>query len=140
MRPLAPALALLLALVLTLAPLAARAQDNSLQITVPTVPVGPRVDGTLSDPIWQQAAKVQLTYDRLTHGPAPEPTTAYVLTDGKALYVAFDAKQTRTAVVANQHNNNTGVDTDDGVKINLWPSGKNGVSYNFIATPIGTRY
>lgn len=114
------------------------AADN--QVSIPVVAVPPKLDGTVQDPVWQQGAKVQLSYDRQTHGAAAEPTTAYILTDGKAIYVAYQAKQSRTPVVANQHNNNTGVDTDDEVKIALWPGGKNGISYNFISTPIGTRY
>lgn len=118
----------------------AAAADGGLTLAIPTVATPPKIDGTLADPVWQQAVKVQLTYDRQIHGTASEPTTAYALTDGKALYFAFDAKQTRAAVVANQHNNNAGVDTDDEVKIALWPGGKNGISYNFIATPLGTRY
>ncbi len=119
---------------------AGRAICLCFSITVPTVATAPVIDGTLTDRVWQSAAQVQFGYDRLTHGDSAEPTTAYLLTDGKFLYVAFDAKQTRTTVVANQRNNNTGVDTDDEVKIALWPSGKNGISYNFISTPIGTRY
>ncbi|MDP9018914.1 MAG: DUF5916 domain-containing protein [Candidatus Eremiobacteraeota bacterium] len=119
---------------------AGNAQAAGLSITIPTTATAPAVDGTLSDPVWQKAAKVQLTFDRQTHGDAAEPTTAYIITDGKALYIGFDATQTRAPIVANQRNNNTGVDTDDEVKIGLWPSGKNGVSYNFIATAIGTRY
>jgi hypothetical protein len=117
-----------------------RSNAASLSLTIPTVATPPALDGTLKDPLWQKAAKVELTYDRLTHGASAEPTTAYILTDGKAIYLGFDAKQTRTSVVANQRNNNTGVDTDDEVKVALWPAGKNGVSYNFISTPIGTRY
>lgn len=117
-----------------------RSDAATLSITIPKVETAPKLDGTLRDPLWQKAAKVQLSYDRLTHGAAAEPTTAYLLTDGKSLFLAFDAKQTRTAVVANQRNNNTGVDTDDEVKVGLWPAGKNGVSYVFISTPIGTRY
>lgn len=35
----------------------AQAQD-ALKITIPTVTAPPKVDGTLGDPIWQQAAKV----------------------------------------------------------------------------------
>ena len=127
-------------LVVFIASMCSAQAQEALKITVPTVAVPPRVDGTLSDPIWQQGAKVQLTYDRLTHAPAAEPTTAYILTDGKSIYIAYDAKQTRTPIVANQHNNNTGVDTDDEVKVALWPGGKNGISYAFISTPIGTRY
>ena len=119
---------------------AARANAESLSITVPTAATGPAIDGTLSDPIWQKGAKVELTYDKLVRGASAEPTTAYVLTDGKSLYIGFEAKQTRTAIVANQRNNNTGVDTDDEVKVALWPAGKNGVSYGFISTALGTRY
>lgn len=112
----------------------------ALSIAIPTVTGAPALDGTLGDPLWQKAAKVQLGYDRFVHGKSAEPTTAYLLTDGKSLYVAFDAAQTRATIVANQRNNNTGVDTDDEVKVALWPSGKNGIQYYFIATPIGTRY
>ena len=118
---------------------AARAQEP-LRIAIPTVPSPPKLDGTLNDKTWQLAAKARLTFDRLTHADATEATTAYILTDGKSIYVAFDAKQTRTPIVANQHNNNTGYDTDDEVKLALWPSGKSGIGYIFASTPIGTRY
>ena len=119
---------------------AARAASGTLQLAIPTVATAPKVDGTINDPVWLQGAKAELTYDRFVHGSAAEPTTTYSLTDGKALFVAFVAKQPRTPVVANQRNNNTGVDTDDEVKVALWPSGKNGINYQFIATPNGTRY
>ena len=56
------------------------------------------------------------------------------------MYVAFDATQTRTPIVMNQRTNNVGVDTDDEVKISLWPGGRNGVNYQFIATPAAVKY
>ncbi|GAC1652747.1 MAG: hypothetical protein NVS9B12_02350 [Vulcanimicrobiaceae bacterium] len=121
-------------------PLAAGASTEGLSVAIPTVAHGPAIDGTLADPVWRSASKVQLPYDKLTRGSSAEQTTVYLLTDGKALYAGFDAKQSRTPVVANQRNNNTGVDTDDEVKLALWPSGKNGVAYQFIATAAGTRY
>lgn len=128
------------ALVLPFSRAAAAEETTALSITVPAVASTPPIDGSLSSPVWQQAAKVSLGYDRQTHGASAETTTAYLLTDGKALYVAFEAQQTRTPVVATQHTNNVGVDTDDEVKINLWPGGTNGLSYQFISTPLGTRY
>ncbi len=109
-------------------------------ISVPTVAVPPPIDGTLASPVWQQGAVVHLPYDRLTHGSSAEDTTAYLLTDGKSLFVGFHAVQTRAAVVANQHSNMAGVDTDDEVKISLWPGGAHGFDYQFMATPLGTRY
>jgi uncharacterized protein DUF5916 len=119
---------------------AGKALAVELSISIPTVAAAPPIDGTLTSPIWQQAAKVQLGYDRQTRAASAESTMAYLLTDGSALYVAFDAKQTRSGILTNQHSNNQGVDTDDEVKIALWPSGRNGINYQFIATPIGTLY
>ncbi|MDQ6929455.1 MAG: DUF5916 domain-containing protein [Candidatus Eremiobacteraeota bacterium] len=120
---------------------AIEATDGSgLSLTIPVVTTPPAIDGTLGSTVWQQGAKVHLGYDRLSHSPGSEDTIAYLLTDGKALYVAFDAKQTRTAILANQHSNNAGVDLDDEVKVALWPGGSNGFNYQFISTPIGTRY
>ncbi|HZZ66324.1 MAG TPA: hypothetical protein VFE17_12535 [Candidatus Baltobacteraceae bacterium] len=109
-------------------------------LKIPTVNTPPALTGDLSSPVWKQATVVKLGYDRQTHAAAAEPTTAYLLTDGKALYVAFDSVQTRTAIVANQRTNNVGVDTDDEVKVALWPGGRSGFNYQFISTPIGTRY
>jgi hypothetical protein len=114
--------------------------SSGLSITVPTVTSPPPVTADLSSPAWQQAVKVPLGYDRLTHAPSAEQTTAYLLTDGKALYVAFDAAQPRTPILATERTNNVGVDTDDEVKLALWPGGSSGFNYQFIATPVGTRY
>src|SRR5438045_2777883 len=36
----------------------------------------PRIDGDLSDPAWQQAAKLERFTDRLTVKPAPDQTIA----------------------------------------------------------------
>ncbi|MBV8245038.1 MAG: hypothetical protein JOZ38_03870 [Candidatus Eremiobacteraeota bacterium] len=128
-----------LALAATAPGTAAAAVVTGLAMNVPTVTNPPAVDGTLG-PAWQQGIKVDLGYDRQTKAASSERTTAYLLTDGKALYVAFDAVQTRTAIVTNEHTNMVGVDTDDEVKVALWPSGGSGLNYQFIATPIGVRY
>src|SRR5690348_3548414 len=110
------AVALASAACFSFGPAAAAEENATLSITIPTVASPPPIDGTLNSPVWQQGAKVALGYDRQTHGAAAETTTAYLLTDGKALYVGFEAQQTRTPIVATQHTNNVGVDTDDEVK------------------------
>ena len=118
----------------------ALADEATLSMKIPHVAQAPALDGTLASPIWQQGVKVLLGYDRQTRGASQEATTAYLLTDGKNLYVGFDAVQTRTAILTSQHTNMNGVDTDDEVKVSLWPAGTHGVNYQFISTPIGTRY
>jgi hypothetical protein len=129
-------------LVLVVLPTASAAalENDGLTLSIPTVAQAPPLNGDLTSPIWQQGAKVMLGYDRQTRSASSERTTAYILTDGKAIYVGFDAVQTRVPIVANQRTNNVGVDTDDEVKIALWPGGRSGFNYQFISTPIGTRY
>lgn len=107
-------------------------------IDIPHVASGPPIDGSLADPAWKQAAKVQLGYNLRDHRAAPEETTAYVLTDGAFVYVGFDARQ-RAPIRAVQHTNNVGQDTDDEVQVDFWPNGTS-FQYAFFATPIGTHY
>jgi len=108
-------------------------------LTVPVVASAPMMNGTLSDPLWQKAATATLGYDVNLHQPAKQPTTAYLLTDGKFLYVGFDVKTT-APIRAQEHTNGVGMDTDDEVQIDLWPGGDQGFQYKFTSTPIGTHY
>lgn len=117
-----------------------RAAAASGGIVVPVASAAPTIDGTLSAEAWKTAVKVALPYDLHSHASSQEPTTVYLLADAKALYVAFDAQETRTPILANQHTNNVGMDTDDEVQVNLWPNGSQGFAYQFISTPVGTRY
>ncbi len=109
------------------------------QLAIPHVAKGPAIDGTLNDEAWKTAKLVPLAWD-LRHKAAPaQPTDVYVLSDDQALYVAFDAKQT-AEIVANQHTDDVGFDTDDEVQVDLWPGGPLGFRYLFTATPLGTHY
>jgi hypothetical protein len=90
-------------------------------------------------PAWQTASSVKLTWDT-THGRlSDEPASAWISTDGRALYVRFEATQ-HEAIAAAQQTNDVGQGSDDGVWIDLWPSGTSGYFYQFQATPNGTHY
>jgi hypothetical protein len=108
-------------------------------LTVPVIASAPAMDGTLGDPLWQKAVTASLGYDVNLHQPAKQPTTAYMLTDGSFLYVAFDVKTT-APISAREHTNGVGMDTDDEVQVDLWPGGDQGFMYKFTSTPIGTHY
>ena len=112
---------------------------SALALTVPSVQSAPPIDGTLDHDGWKSAATASLGWDLQGHKPAPDPTTAYIESDGKFLYVAFDAKQ-RSAVVATQHTDDAGQGSDDDVTVELWPGGVNGFLYQFTSNPIGTHY
>ncbi len=90
-------------------------------------------------PAWQSATSVKLTWDT-THGRiTTEPSSAWVSTDGRALYVRFEVAQ-REAVAAAQQTNDVGQGSDDAVWVDLWPGGTSGYYYQFQATPNGTHY
>ncbi|HZW53482.1 MAG TPA: hypothetical protein VFF00_05560 [Candidatus Elarobacter sp.] len=109
------------------------------ELAIPHVAKGPVIDGTLTDEAWKSAKQVPLQYDLRHKGPPLQKTDVYVLSDDKALYVAFDAVQT-SEIVANQRTDDVGFDTDDEVQVDLWPGGPLGFRYLFTATPLGTHY
>ncbi len=88
---------------------------------------------------WASSANAALTWDVVHREAASETTVAHVETDGKFLYVRFDARQ-REAIAAAQHSNDVGQGNDDAVWIDLWPNGTHGYFYQFEATPNGTHY
>ena len=88
---------------------------------------------------WAKAASVKLGWNVLAERPAREATAASISTDGKALFVRFDATQ-QESIAAAQHTNNVGQGNDDAVWIDLWPNGTSGFFYQFQATPNGTHY
>src|SRR5919198_6499044 len=51
----------------------------------------PVIDGDLSDPCWQQAARAERFTDALYGSPTPDQTVAYLGCDEKHIYVAFHA-------------------------------------------------
>lgn len=109
------------------------------RIDLPQVAKAPVIDGTLADPSWKNvAAKVQLQWNLRDQQPAAQPTTAYVMTDGKYLYVGFDVMQ-KQRIEAGQHTNDTSLTDNDYVAVYFWPNGSNGFQYEFMANPNGTH-
>jgi hypothetical protein len=108
--------------------LAANAIDVPTATTAP--PVDPRADDTAFDP----SAVAQLSWNSTQTRDADEQTTARVTTDGKFLYVRFDAAQKERIVSAQPVD---GKSDGDLVWIDLQPSGSSGPLYRFAASPDG---
>lgn len=107
-------------------------------VVVPQLTAPPHLQGSV-DASWKGAAQLQLGWDFQYRRPAEESTAVYVAQYGQALYVAFQAVQ-REPVTATQHTDGPGVYYDDTVNVDLWPQGTQGFQYQFISTPVGTRY
>ncbi len=100
------------------------------------------LDPALSDPGWQ-AGRIDVGSgfaDLTTRRTAPVATTAYVLYDDRALYVAFHAAQPGIPIAAGQTTNGVGFGIDDFVGIGIDAGGSGSQVYYFETTPRGTRY
>ena len=99
------------------------------------------LDPSLSDPAWQ-AGKIDggAFENETTRSSAPHTTQVYVLYDERALYVAFEAEQNGTPIVASQTTNDVGFGIDDFVGIGIDTSNAGSQAYLFMTTPRGVRY
>jgi hypothetical protein len=99
----------------------------------------PRLDGTLDDPGWKKAQHLTLAWDFQFQRPAREETDVYLLYDDQFFYLGFFAHQSEE-IVATQHTNGVGEESDDYVGARFWPDGVSGFGYRFVANPLGTHY
>ncbi|HZT11261.1 MAG TPA: hypothetical protein VFA29_00525 [Candidatus Baltobacteraceae bacterium] len=117
-------------------------------LTVPVVQSAPPLAPAAASSTWSQIAGASLDRD-VAHGrSASDSTTVHVATDGKYLYVRFDAVQ-HEPIVASAHGNdlvaggsniNGGIAwPDDAVWVDLWPTGPAGFQYQFESNPIGAH-
>src|SRR5579875_2413928 len=119
-------------------------------MTVPVVQTAPPLapQGKDAPAAWAQGATATLQWDVAHVHPADDSTTVHISTDGKNLYVRFDATQ-REPIVDSQHSNdvvaggsniNNGIAwPDDAVWVDLWPTGPGGFQYQFESNPIGAH-
>ncbi|HEU5481122.1 MAG TPA: hypothetical protein VFU90_14860 [Candidatus Tumulicola sp.] len=103
-------------------------------LDVPTASAAPSVDPRADDTSFDPAAVAQLGWNSTKSQPAAEDTTARIATDGKYLYVRFDAAQTERIVSAQPAD---GKSTGDLVWVDLQP-GSSGASYRFASSPDGS--
>lgn len=118
-----------------------------LSLQVPVVQTAPPLNPRQEASAWPQQ-DVPLRWNVAHAQTATDPTTVHVASDGRFLYVRFDAVQ-HEPLVASQHsddlitggsNINGGIAwTDDSVWVDLWPTGPGGFQYQFEANPNGAH-
>ncbi len=132
----------LLAIALYATPAAAESASPapaSFSIDPVEVPSPPPIDGDADSPVWKTGTHLELDWDLRQEKASKDKTDVYLVHDAKYLYVAFVAEQ-HSDILATQHTDEVGFDTDDEVQIDLWPGGDSGFRYIFTATPLGTHY
>jgi hypothetical protein len=128
----------------------ARADAAIATTIVPKLDAPPPIDALAPVTAWPADPALTLPWDAVRSRAATEPTDVHVASDGKFLYVRFDATQ-REPVVATQHSNDTitggsngnggslSWSADDAVWVDLWPTGAGGFLYQFEANPNGSH-
>ncbi len=130
--------------------LAGRAAAAPLATEVPKLQSDPVLDPTAQIATWSESPGLSLSWDVIHARPAKEITDVHVATDGKFLYVRFDAKQSSPIIISQRSddlitggsNGNNGTlswSNDDAVWVDLWPTGPAGFQYQFEANPGGTH-
>ncbi|HTX59648.1 MAG TPA: hypothetical protein VMH02_08190 [Verrucomicrobiae bacterium] len=104
-------------------------------LSVPVASTAPTVDPNADITTFTPAAVADLGWNSTDSRAAGEDTSARVTTDGKYLYVRFDATQKERIVSAPVAD---GKSNGDLVWVDLWPSGSSGTEYRFISSPDGT--
>ncbi|MBV8423834.1 MAG: hypothetical protein JO349_01480 [Candidatus Eremiobacteraeota bacterium] len=128
--------------------LCATATAGVLRTEVPKLKENVSLDPVAGVERWTETAALPLTWDVAHQRAAVDTTDVHVATDGKYLYVRFDAKQ-RTPIVISQQSDDlvTGGSTnggtiawsDDAVWVDLWPTGAGGFQYQFEANAGGSH-
>lgn len=102
----------------------------------------PTIDGDLSDPAWQKAARTDRFYQVFPQeGAEPsQKTVAYIMFDDKTIYVAFEAFESEMdKVAASVGERDGGIFKDDSVRVMFDTYGTGRDGFVFHMNSIGAR-
>jgi len=103
----------------------------------------PVIDGDLSDPCWQKAAKAEGFTDVLYGNLVADQTVAMIGYDENAVYVAFDARDSQpNGIVARETKRGSPIRDEDFVafSIDTFHTHEFGSRSFFVVNPLGTQY
>jgi hypothetical protein len=119
---------------------AAWGQEGPKRLEVPSVEQPPMIDGSLADPCWQQATRVEGFVRVQKEGPELERTEAWLCRDADYIYVAFYCHDSRPQdIQALQRKRGGDIGKDDSVLVSLDVRHDHRTPYSFQLTPRGTQ-
>ncbi len=99
------------------------------------------LDGELNDAIWNNATKIELSYETSPSEniPAKFQTTAFIFEDGNYLYVGFEAKDLEAKSLRASFRDRDNISDEDlvGIKIDTFNDQRR--TYNFFVNPQGIQ-
>ncbi len=104
------------------------------------VEVAPVIDGVLDDACWQAAEVSPCFYLNEREGVVTEQTAAYLCSDDRNIYVAFDCRDSQPEkIVAAQRRRGAGMGDDDFVSLSIDRATGGLGWYTFEVSPLGTQ-
>jgi len=108
---------------------------------LPRVDVVVTIDGNLDDAAWQQALQISLDLETNPgeNIPARVKTVAYLMEDGKNLYVAFDARDPNPSKIRAYLRDRDSAYSDDFVGIVIDSYNDERRAFEFFSNPLGSQ-
>ncbi len=100
-----------------------------------------KVDGLLSEDVWQRAHKIAVQYETFPRDNAETPkeyeTNAFLFEDGSALYIAVDAKDPSPDKIKANYYKRDQHTNDDLIRVAIDPFGQAQQAYYISVNPLG---
>ena len=108
----------------------------AMRVTAP-----PKIDGYLTDPVWEKADMVTGFVDYKKNTPVTQNTFAALVYDENNLYIAFKCLESNiSGLVAKITGHDKSVWTDDCIEVFMDTNRDYSTCFQLIANPIGTKY
>jgi hypothetical protein len=114
---------------------------NRVHIDVPRIDTVVNIDGSLDEPVWRRAARLNgfSQYQPVDGRPAAEPTEVLVWYAPDAIYFGIRARELHGNVVRATHANRDNIDSEDQIQILLDTDNSRQIAFLFGVNPYGVQ-
>ena len=114
---------------------------NRIHIDVPRIDTVVNIDGSLDEPVWRRAARLDgfSQYQPVDGRPADEPTEVLVWYAPDAIYFGIRARELHGNVVRATHANRDNIDSEDQIQILLDTDNSRQIAFLFGVNPYGVQ-
>ncbi len=114
---------------------------NRVHIDVPRIDTVVNIDGSLDEPVWRRAARLNgfSQYQPVDGRPAAEPTEVLVWYAPDAIYFGVRARELHGNVVRATHANRDNIDSEDQIQILLDTDNSRQIAFLFGVNPYGVQ-
>ena len=114
---------------------------NRIHIDVPRIDTVVNIDGSLDEPVWRRAARLNgfSQYQPVDGRPAAEPTEVLVWYAPDAIYFGIRARELHGNVVRATHANRDNIDSEDQIQILLDTDNSRQIAFLFGVNPYGVQ-